>query len=450
MLLDEPLVVIAAAVRADPEAADELLAESRRRIADRNPTINAVVGCVDEPVRRGLDGPLAGIPYLLKDLQADAVDLPLTRGSRLLVGQPSRGDSTLVTRLRDAGAVIIGRSNSPEFGLSIVTEPQLHGPTRNPWNPTRSAGGSSGGAAAAVAAGMAPAAHATDSGGSTRIPAAWCGVVGFKPSRGRNPAGPVRLDDWSGLSHEHAIARTVADTREILSVTARPAPGEWMPHPALAPAPARPLRVGVLAEGPGGSPIAPDYGAALADCADELARQGHHLIELPSVDAAARIGPVFGTIVAAHLAELVARVEPEAGMQRLEPAIRELAERGTALSAANLVAAIHELHHLGYELANAFADVDLVLSPTTAWGPPDIGAVTTSSPASELFREIFRLSPFAAMFNVTGGPGISIPWGRDRDGLPIGMHLGAAPGCDETVLSMGEALERARSARASA
>lgn len=447
MLLDEPLAVIAAAVRADVAIADELLAESRRRIAERDPALGAVVAEVADPIRRGLDGPLAGVPYLLKDLQADAVDLPLTRGSRLLAGHPPGGDSMLVSRLRDAGAVILGRTNSPEFGLGIVTEPVLHGPTRNPWDPTRSAGGSSGGAAAAVAAGMVPAAHATDSGGSTRIPAAWCGVVGFKPSRGRNPAGPIRLDDWAGLSHEHAITRTVADSRTLLAVTARPAAGEWMPHPAIAPAPGRPLRIGVLSAGPHGADIDPDYAAALAECAAELERLGHDLVALPPVDAAAGIGPVFGTVVAAHLAELVSRVDAVSGARSLEPAVGELAERGATLGAVEFVAAVHDLHRIARSIADAFRGVDVVVSPTTAWGPPAVGALSTSSPASELFAEIFRLSPFAAMFNVTGGPGLSLPWGADRTGIPIGIHLGAAPGADEAVLGVAQALESARPER---
>lgn len=443
MLLDDPLPVIAAAVRADPGRLAELVAEAGRRITEDDVVLGAVVDRAPDPGCRNPGGALAGVPYLIKDLQADLADLPLRAGSRALRHRMPRGDSTLIGRLRDAGVVILGRTNTPELGLNITTEPQLHGPTRNPWDHTRSAGGSSGGAAAAVAAGLVPAAHATDSGGSTRIPAAWCGVVGFKPSRGTNPAGPHRLDDWMGLSHEHAITRSVADTRELLAVTAGAAPGEWHPPPHPRPATERCV-VGVLRAGPGGATVAPVYERALADAVAELASLGHRVVDLEPVAEAAEIGPVFGTIVAAHLARLVRGEPVERPADDLEPAVHELVLRGQRLAAADLVDAVDRLHELGFRIGGRFAGVDVVLSPTTAWPAPALGAVSTASPAADLFAEIFRLSPFAAMFNVTGGPGLSLPWGLDGDGMPIGLHLGAAPGGDGTVLDLAEQLERRR------
>ncbi|GAA0251995.1 amidase [Cryptosporangium japonicum] len=437
-LLDAPLARIAAAVRAEPELGARLAAEARRRIAAR-PELGAVVELVATPGPPPTGGALAGVPTLLKDLQADAADLPLRRGSRALADARPVGDSTLVRRLRSAGAVILGRTNTPEFGLGITTEPAQWGPVRNPLDPGRSAGGSSGGAAAAVAAGLVPFAHATDSGGSTRIPAAWCGVVGFKPSRGVNPAGPHRLDDWFGLSHEHAITRTVADTRLVLAVTAGAAPGEWLPCPTPAAPEPGAARIGVLTAAPAGDAVHPAWAAAADAAAGALADQGHDVRALAPAVEAERIGPLFGAIAGAHLARLV----PPDRDALLEPAVREVVERGRALRATDLVGALHDLHRLAFDLAARFADVDVVLSPTTAWPAPPLGTVTTQRPAAELFGEIFRLSPFVAMFNVTGGPGISIPWGRDGEGMPVGVHLGAAPGRDGPVLALAESLEAA-------
>ncbi|MDO7883630.1 amidase [Salinibacterium soli] len=439
-LLDRSLAEIAAAARNRPDVAESLAAAALARIRERDAAIGSVVATVEHPAIAPGDGPLAGVPYLLKDLQADAADLPLRRGSRSHATVAPTADSTLVARLRAAGATIIGRSNSPEFGLGITTEPLLHGPTANPWNLARSAGGSSGGAAAAVAAGLVPAAHSTDSGGSTRIPAAWCGVVGFKPSRGMLPAGPHRLDDWFGLSHEHAITRTVEDSRLILEATAGFAPGEWNAVPAARPVPPR-WRVGLLRGAPGGIPVDPAWAGAASAAADALADAGHEIVELAAVTEALAIGPLFGAIAGAHLANLLTR--PGLAPDALEPAVAEVVERGRRMTAVDLVRAASDLHGLGFALARRFADVDLVLSPTTAQPAPLLGTVTTDRAASELFGEIFTLSPFVAMFNVTGGAAISVPWGLDARGMPLGVHLGGGLGDDELVLAAAEVIERA-------
>ncbi|MGX5682461.1 amidase [Schumannella luteola] len=440
-LLDESLERIAAAARNRPDVAEGLAAAALARIRERDAAIGSVVATVEHPAVAPGDGPLAGVPYLLKDLQADAADLPLRRGSRSHATVGPTADSTLVARLRAAGATIVGRSNSPEFGLGITTEPLLYGPTANPWNLARSAGGSSGGAAAAVAAGMVPAAHSTDSGGSTRIPAAWCGVVGFKPSRGMLPAGPHRLDDWFGLSHEHAITRTVEDSRLILRATSGPAPGEWNPVPAQRPAPGR-LRIGLLDRAPGGMPVHPSWAAAAHSAADVLTAAGHDVVPLEPVEEALAIGPLFGAIAGAHLAHLLKREGLDA--DALEPAVAEVVARGRGMSAVELVRASADLHALGFALARRFAGVDLVLSPTTAQPAPLLGWVTTARPAAELFAEIFTLSPFVAMFNVTGGAAISVPWGLDAERMPVAVHLGGAIGDDEVVLRAAGILDGAR------
>lgn len=442
-LLDLPLVDIAAAVRRGAVTAEDLRAEAVRRIADRDPALGAVV-LVDPAAPLGeAAGPLAGVPYLLKDLQATAAGLPLSRGSR--AARPTHGeDSTLVTRLRRSGLTLVGRTSTPEFGLNLSTEPLHRPPTRNPWNLTRSAGGSSGGAAVAVAAGMVPAAHATDSGGSARIPAAWCGVVGFKPSRGSIPAGPHRLSDWFGLSHEHAVTRTVADSALLWGLTRGPAPGEWLPAPSTCRARRRRLRIGLLTRRPDGEPVHPQWSAAAEDCAAVLAAAGHHVHELSPLTAAARIGPLFGQVAAAHL---VALLEREASGEAAEPAVAELLDAAQRRTAADLVRTLESLHAVGYDLASATARVDVVLSPTTAEPAPRIGAMVTTRRASELFAELFRISPFVAAANVTGGPALSVPWGLDGEGMPLAVHLAGHPGDDRTVLALGAWLESHHPAR---
>jgi amidase len=459
-LLDGSAIALAAAVRRGDVDAREVLESAVRRIEERDRTLNAVVALDPERAMRRLaaargrpTGPLAGLPYLVKDLHAEVDGLPLTRGSRLALGLAPAGDATMVRRLEQAGALIVGRTNSPEFGLNISTEPVLHGPTRNPWRPSHSPGGSSGGAAAAVAAGMVPAAHASDSGGSIRIPSAWCGTIGFKPTRGRNPAGPHRVDDWSGLSHEHAITRTVADTALLLEVTSGPAPGEPYPvdafHRAQLPdLTATRLRIGLLTEAPAGGEVHPDYRAAARDVAGLLAAAGHRVVPIGPVEPAARLGPVLGAVIAGHLAAAVADISAatgrDAGPETLEPAVLDLVRRGQRADASEQVRATSALRRLAGELAHALVDIDLLISPTTAQPAPVLGRLHTDRSAAELFREIFAISPFVGMFNVTGGPAISMPWGRDATGMPIGVQLAGRPGADATVLAVATAVEAAR------
>lgn len=439
-LFDADLSGIAEAVTSEPALGGVLADHALRRIDAVNGALNAVVATTENVAPPAPRGPLAGVPVLLKDLQADAADLPLRRGSRVYRDAPPRGDSYLVARLREAGATLIGRTNTPEFGLNCVTEPALWGPARNPWRLDRTPGGSSGGAAAAVAAGLVPVAHSTDSGGSTRIPAAWCGVVGFKPSRGAVPAGPVRTDDWFGFSHEHAITRTVRDAGALFAVLGRAEQGEFLPFPARAPLPAAPLRVGVVRDTPDGAGTHPDYRRALSEAERALATTGHELSELPAPDAARRIGRLFGGIVAAHLAAYAAR-DADLDWTLLEPTNAELLVRGRDMSAADLVAMTAELRQLAVELGAWMANVDVVLSTTTSWPAPSVGAMPTHLPLGELVAEIFRLAPLPVIFNVTGGPALSVPWGRDRDGMPIGLHIAAHPGHDDTALAVGSAIE---------
>ncbi|MCO1657060.1 amidase [Pseudonocardia humida] len=454
-LLDGPVPAIAAAVRAGAVAAEALVDAALRRIAERDPQLNAVVLLDADGARAAVgaglpDGPLRGVPFLVKDLHTEVAGLALARGSRLFAGCPSPGTSTVVARLLAAGAVLLGRTNSPELGLNATTEPRLWGPTRNPHDPTRSAGGSSGGSAAAVAAGLVPFAHATDSGGSIRIPAAWCGVVGFKPTRQLNPTGPFRHDGWDGLGHEHVITRSVGDSAVLLGVTSGAATGDAHPRPpvrldSLPPPP--PMRIGLVDAPADGSAVHPACRDAALAAADTLRGLGHRVepTRLPAV--AATLGPVIGAVVAGHVAALVEDRERARGRRaepgELEPAVADLVDRGRGTSAADHVRAVAALHRLGRDLSTALAGFDVLLTPTTAHPAPPLGALHTDRPAAELFAEIFRFAPFTGLFNVTGGPAISLPWGT-HDGVPVGVQLAAAQGADATVLRLAHALERPR------
>lgn len=453
-LLDGDVGGLVTAVRDGSVSAWEVLDAAFTRISERDGEINAVVALAadraEAVVAAGLpDGPLHGLPYLVKDLHADVAGLPLSRGSRLFAGTLPVGTSELVRRVEAAGAVVIGRTNSPELGLNVTTEPVLHGPTRNPHDLTRSPGGSSGGAAAAVAAGMVPAAHATDSGGSIRIPAAWCGLVGFKPTRGLNPTGPERYDDWSGLTHEHAVTRTVGDSALLLRVTAGPLGGDpyhVTPSPVLGrPTGGERLTIGLVTAPLDGAAIDGSWRAAAEAAGAALDGLGHRVVPRSLPTVAAEVGPVLAGVISGHLAGTIADLESttdrRAGAETLEPAVLDLLERGRRASAADLARDIGRLRRLQRDLAALFDGCDLVLTPTTALPAPRLGELHTDRTAAELFADIFVLAPFTAMFNVTGGPALSLPWGRDPDGLPLGVQVAGPPGADAAVLEVAAELE---------
>lgn len=438
-LLDRPVAQIARAVSAEPALAQELAAVAGERITRVNPHLNAVVDVVEAP-SIGVRGALAGVPTLLKDLQADAGDTPLRRGSRVFADAGPSRDSTLVARVRAEGATVLGRTNTPEFGTNCVTEPLLWGPCRNPWNPERTPGGSSGGAAAAVAAGLVPVAHATDSGGSIRIPAAWSGVVGFKPSRGSVAAGRQRLDDWFGFSHEHVITRTVEDARFLFALAGSRSAGEWQPWPAQVTPPARPLRIGFSLRGPRDAPLHPDYVSALRAVTRALRSRGHDLTEVDAIEEASEVGGLFGNVVAAHLAAHAAR-EPALPWHLLEPVNSRLRHRGAELSASDIVETVRSMHRLSFAIADRMAGFDALLTTTAAWPAPAVGAMPTDGDPRELIAEIFRLAPTPVVSNLTGGAAISVPWGLDAEGMPIGIHLAAGIGADSLLLDLAQTIE---------
>src|SRR4051812_31468187 len=321
-------VGLAHLVRAREVSAEELLEAAIARVERVNPEINAVVTRLYDQaraaIRAGLPvGPLQGVPLLLKDLHALYAGSVTSNGCRFFSANLADHDTELVARYKRAGAVIFGKTNTPEFGLTITTEPKLFGATRNPWHPEFSAGGSSGGAAAAVAAGIVPSAHASDGGGSIRIPASCCGLLGLKPTRGRNPQGPDRGEGWAGMSTEHVITRSVRDSAAFLDVTSGPDSGA----PYFAPPPATPfaaevgrdpgrLRIAFSKHTPTGERIAPECDEALSVAARALESAGHHLEEVPLDFVLAELGPAFRRVTAPNPRRAIENYGPAHKPQR--------------------------------------------------------------------------------------------------------------------------------------
>jgi len=335
-------------VRTGELAAVELVEAAIERIEALNPTLNAVVTPVFDraldAARAGPTGPFAGVPYLLKDLATEMAGVRFTEGSRFLTDNVSTFDQELVTRLRNAGLVILGKTNTPEFGLAPSCEPALFGPTRNPWDVDLSTSGSSGGSAAAVAAGLVPFAHGNDLGGSLRYPASACGVFALKPTRARNPLGPEYGDVAAGAAAEHALTRSVRDSAALLDATAGPASGD----PYWAPPPTRPfaaevgvdpgrLRIGYTARTPEGDLGHADCVAAVEDAARLCASLGHEVFDAEWPGFTPEIGDAIGTMISAAAAWIlgywIRRVGREPGPDEIEPLTRALWEAGQQVSA---------------------------------------------------------------------------------------------------------------------
>jgi amidase len=403
------------------------------------------------------DGPFRGVPFLLKDLWAAMAGHPITNGNRALKdsGVRSDADTTLVSRHRAAGLVILGRTNSPEFGSVPTTEPLAYGPTHNPWALDRTPGGSSGGAAAAVAAGLVPIAHASDGGGSIRIPASACGLVGLKPSQGRITLGPAR--DESGLSVEHCVSRTVRDCAALLDATAGPGIGDTV----IAPAPTRPyrdevgadpgrLRIGLMATHPKGIPVSPECEKAARSAAHLLEGLGHHVEEAhPDVFGDEELGRRFGAIWSTNQAITIARIEAMIGREitadDVEPVNWAMAQFAKGISAVEYaqglaaVSAFRRRMHAWWTAGH-----DLLLTPTLAHLPPVLGTIV-NDPADPMRPMTLSgaFVPFTPAFNTSGQPAISLPLSWTDDGLPVGVQLVGAYGREDVLLRIAGQLEQA-------
>jgi amidase len=451
---------LAGLVRSGAVSARELAETAIQRIEALNPLVNAVIlkaydQALDELDKRTDRPSFLGVPYLVKDLHAPVRGLPLTNGSRMFVDPPAPFDSTLVARLRAAGFVLLGRTNSPEFGLSASTEPHRYGATRNPWNRERIAGGSSGGAGAAVASGMLPATHATDSGGSIRIPASANGLVGLKPTRGLNPYGPHRGDAAHGISHEHAVTRSVRDSAAILDITAGPDVGApYFVRPpeggfvAAIQRPPKRLRVGYWKKTLTDGPVDAECVAAVENAAKLLESLGHTVEEKrPDFDWNAVVGSQFNVLMTS-LGPMVAMMERQRGRPlekgELEPQTAAVVERGKAASLEFYLGNLTRMQLEVRRMAAFFEDFDIFLTPTMATPPPSLGCLPTDDGDVETFlARLFALAPFAAPFNASGQPAISLPLHWSADGLPVGVHLAGRYGEDATLLSLAAQIEQA-------
>lgn len=456
----------AALVRVREVSAQELVSAAIARIEALNPSLNAVIHprferALEESIGSLPAGPFRGVPFLVKDLTCMTAGDPYHAGNRLLKHMAYRAplDTTLAARFRAAGFVFVGRTNTPEFGMVTTTEPLAYGPTHNPWDLTRSPGGSSGGSAAAVAAGLVAAAHANDAGGSIRIPAAHCGVFGLKPSRGRNSQGPLRGEPWLGLAAEHVLTRSVRDSAAILDATTGASPGD----PNIAPAPLRPyieecqtdprpLRIGVLLHAPGDRNILdPVCLSAVREAAAMLAALGHHVEQsypaaLDEIDERRSLMKILSAWLAHDIDEISALVGRPPAPHELEPSNAIIYQKGKALTAQGYVAAQVYLQNLARRIAGWWSlGFDLLLTPTTAAVAPRLGSAlaTVEDPIAPL-RASLPYMLYTAPFNITGQPAVSLPLYHDLEsGLPIGIQLVADYGREDLLFQISGQLETA-------
>jgi amidase len=443
----------------------DLVGDAIARIEALNPDLNAVIAtdfdrALETASRTDPDLPFAGVPILIKDLGAEVDGLGCCEGSAYLAGHVSVGDQEYVHRLRKAGFVVLGKTNTPEFGMAPTTEPRHFGPTRNPWDVRFSPGGSSGGSAVAVASGMVPVAHGTDVGGSLRIPASACNLFGLKPTRGRTPLGPRYGEVFGGMDSEHVLTRTVRDSAALLDVTAGPAPGDpyWAPpHTGSwareAERPPGRLRIALTRRTPEDRPVHPDALAAVEEMAELLASLGHLVFEQDMVELTPAVGSAIGRIYGAGVdwairywvAELGREPEPH----ELEPLTRLYWERGRGVSGGELLMCQTTIHRFTRTLAETTDGpdgFDLWLSPTLSEPPPRLGEMVASEEDPRLAEA--RSASFVAfplvVANLTGRAAMSVPLGWSEEGLPVGVHFLGRYGGEGTLLRLAAQLEAAR------
>ena len=448
-------------VRRKEVTPDELLEAAIERVEARNPAVNAVIMKLYDYGRKAIadglpDGPFRGVPFLMKDLTSPVAGVRMTRGSRFFADTPpSPADSEHVKRLKRAGLVIFGRTNTCELGLSLTCEPQLHGPTRNPWNVAHISGGSSGGAAAAVAARMLPMAHASDGFGSIRAPAACCGLVGLKPTRGRNTFAPFSGEGLGGVSTEHAVTLSIRDSAALLDATRGAGPGD----PYVAPPPVGPylqdagakpgkLKIAWTTAAPNGAKVDPECLRLLAESVTLCADLGHHVEERdPLIDRAA-IVPTFLTLAAANTVVNLAG-HPTAGRPAREGEVERVtwltAKMGENISAPDYVRATQTAHRLGRQMAAFHADWDVLLTPGLSSPAVKLGWLDMMmDDVNEYWRRVFNFSPFTVWFNLTGQPGLMLPLDQSADGLPLAVQLVGRFGDEATLIRLGAQLETVR------
>jgi amidase len=431
----------------------EVESVAREALAAVNADLNALT---EPPFEWALDsdpaGPLAGVPFLIKDSGPFARGVTFTLGSRSIPSVVASVDHDLMARFRSAGLVTLGQTTAPELGLSFATESVRYGTTRNPWALDRGAGGSSGGSAALVAAGAVPLAHGNDGGGSLRVPASCCGVVGLKPSRGRTPSGPLVGEAAFGLIAEFALTRSIRDTAVLLDAVAAPAIGEKY----TASLPARPyrdmiradpgrLRIAVTTDAWSAVPVDSQVAAATVVAVRTLEWIGHRVSESsPAIDPESIIDGALLGAIATGGALLRAPRRPDRSL--LEAVSRQVLDETEASTALDVLAALDAQHRVTRTIGIFFTEYDLLVTPTLGQLPVRNGTLDYGNPRYSLrswLRRIFDYGPFTAPFNISGNPAISLPLGESREGLPIGVQLVAAQGREDLLLQVAAQLEQA-------
>ncbi|MDR7325690.1 MULTISPECIES: amidase [Catenuloplanes] len=428
---------------------------ARRALAAAHADLNALTGPLYEPaLAHDPDGPFGGVPFLIKDSGPVARGTAFRLGSRAIRGVVASADTELMARFRAAGLVTLGQTTAPEFGLNFATEPVLHGPTRNPWAPDRGVGGSSGGAAALVAAGAVPLAHANDGAGSIRVPAAACGLVGLKPTRGRVPVGPAVGELGLGQVHEFALTRTVRDTARLLDAVGAPHHGEKYQTPP----PVRPfghetglrpdrLRVAICVAPWSGAPVDPEVADA-ATTAGELLEWLGHTVEPARPEFAADDvveALMLGVVAAGHAVLRGGRGRrPDPSL--LEAVSRAVLREAETATAADMLAFLDAQHRVTQPIGRFFSRYDVLVTPTLGQLPAPHGTLRYDDPGQDArgwLHRILEYGPFTAPFNVSGTPAISLPLGQSRTGLPIGVQLAAGHAREDLLLRLAAQLETA-------
>ncbi|MEW6185733.1 MAG: amidase [Thermodesulfobacteriota bacterium] len=439
----------------------ELLEAAIERVEKHNPHINAVVlkmyDQARDAVKTGLpDGPLKGVPFLLKDLGVYYQGTPTSYGCRLFTDALADHDSELVIRYKKAGLVIFGKTNTPEFGLTVTTEPRLFGPCRNPWDTTRSCGGSSGGAAAAVASGIVPVAHASDGGGSIRIPASCCGLFGLKPTRGRISMAPDAGEGWAGMSIHHVISRTVRDSAAFLDATSAPVPGDphWAPPPKrlflneVGENPGR-LKIAFTSIPPTGVTADPECIKAVEETVKLCQKLGHTIEEKRPLIDQEKLGPAVLNIINASTLGTVERRLGELGRtlttEDVETVTWHTVENGRKLSALDFFNSVQVIHRTARQAAVFFQDYDILLSPVLLKPPLPLGRIDMMSEDLRRYgQELAGYFGFTSLFNVTGQPSMSVPLYWTPENLPVGLQFTARFGEEALLFRLASQLESAQ------
>ncbi len=457
---DYDMIGLADLVRRKEVSAGEVLEAAIARAEARNPALNAIVielfDYGRQAVADGLaDGPLAGAPYLIKDLGAAIAGVPTTGGSHFMADVVPTEDSETVKRLKAAGVAIFGKTNTCEFGMSITCEPQFYGATKNPWDAELTPGGSSGGAASAVAARILPAAHASDGFGSIRVPASCCGLVGLKPTRGRNSFAPALGERIGGTVAEHTVSLTVRDHAAILDATgAQPAGGD----PYYAPPPARPFLDEVGAD-PGQLHIAFTYGGATGAKTDDdhrrvldetvgaLEGMGHVVEEADPPISNEESQEIFRTLMASNAAQIV-RSHPTKGRMpeegEVERVVAATARKGETVFGHDVFMTQARMHAMGRRMAAFHNIYDVLLTPGLGHLPPKLGWIDMMlDDADEYWDRVAAFSPFTVWFNQTGQPAISMPVGHTDGGFPVSVQAVARYADEATLFRLSAQLEQA-------